>query len=62
MKKYKKIVDFDKFISLRIKNNEIKKIKKIIRKNKDKYKNISHYIRCAIIKFNKQEGDNKNVK
>jgi hypothetical protein len=45
----------DKRINIRIKAEEIIKINQILNKNKDKYDNISHFIRCATIKLIKEE-------
>lgn len=45
------VIDFDEFIGFRIKKSEIKKLKKVIKKNKTVYLNLSHFIRCAVIKL-----------
>jgi hypothetical protein len=43
----------DNRISLRLRSEELKKIKKAVKKNPD-YENINHFIRCAIINFHRQ--------
>jgi Arc/MetJ-type ribon-helix-helix transcriptional regulator len=43
----------NKRISLRLRSEELKKIKQAVKKNPN-YENINHYIRCAIINFERQ--------
>lgn len=51
----------DSIIKVRLREKEIKEILKIISYKNDKYDNMSHFIRCAIIKLIKEE-KNKKVK
>ena len=53
--KYEAAVFFESQIVVRIKDDELKKALKIIRKNRDKYVDLSQYVRCAIIKLNREE-------
>lgn len=46
---------FDVKIATRIRVDELKEIQKIINKNRDKYENISHFVRAAIIKKIEEE-------
>lgn len=46
---------FDEFVSLRLRRNEFEQIQDVISKNKMKYENVSHFIRCGIIKLIKEE-------
>lgn len=41
---------FNETIKFRIRKEEKNNINKIILKKKDKYENLSHFIRCSIIK------------
>ena len=51
---------FDVTTSLRLYQDELIDIKKILRKNRDIYFNQSHFIRCAIIKLiNEHKKDKK---
>lgn len=49
------IIGFEEIIQARIRPVEKKKILKIIRKNRTKYFNESHFLRVAIIKLIKEE-------
>ena len=40
---------FDVKVDARIRLSELKEIKKIVNKNRDKHENISHFVRAAII-------------
>lgn len=42
---------FNDIIQVRFNSHELKSINKIIKKNKGKYDNRSHFIRCAVISF-----------
>lgn len=48
---YNNVVYFDDVTILRVKVEDKKKMKKIIKKNHDIFNNESHFVRCAIIKL-----------
>jgi hypothetical protein len=60
--KYDAVVFFEKRIVFRIKGDEIKTAKNIIKNNREKYENLSHYIRCAVIQLNRKEKKNVTPK
>lgn len=43
---------FDKLISLRLSGKDYIDAENIVKHNKDRYENVGHYIRCAIIAQN----------
>lgn len=53
------IVDFDEFIGFRIKSSELSQALKVVndykRRHNTKYASLSHYVRCAVIKQNREE-------
>jgi len=55
------IIDFEDRLGVRIKAEDIKMIKRIVRKNKDMFYNKSHFIRSSILKYIR-EFDNKGNK
>lgn len=42
-------------LQIRITKRQLKQLKKIRKKNKKKYRNISHLVRCAMIKLIREE-------
>jgi len=51
---------FEKSIHFRLKEGEKQRILAIIRqKNEEKYYNLSHFVRCAVIKLIKEEEKNE---
>lgn len=45
------IIGFDEFIGFRIKDDELAKLKKVVKKNSpEPFFNKSHFIRCAVIR------------
>lgn len=59
--KYQNVVGFDVRINARIKEEDAKKISKVVNKNQDLFYNDSHFIRCAVIKY-LRDFDNKGVR
>lgn len=49
-------IDFDERINFRIKKSYLKEASKIINKNSEKYENLSHFFRVALIKLIREEG------
>lgn len=49
------MVFFDKPIRIRMRKEEFKRIKKIVKKNKLRFQNISHFFRCAIMEKIRRE-------
>lgn len=49
------VIGFDEVIQARILSSEKKAIRRIVRRDRDKYFNDSHFFRCAIIKLIKEE-------
>lgn len=49
---------FSEKINIRLRKDELKKIKKLLKKS-EKYENVSHFIRCAILKLIKEEEEAK---
>lgn len=47
---------FDERTSFRIRDEELKLIDKLLKNNRIKYLNVSHFIRCAIIRQLKEDG------
>lgn len=45
----------EKTIQVRIRKNDIQTIEEIVEVNKDKYENVSHFVRCAILKLMREE-------
>ena len=54
MSKYD-VVDFEEVIALRLKKEDKKVIKKIVRQSKDLYDSPSHFIRCAVRRLIREE-------
>jgi len=46
---------FNELIPIRIRDDEVKAINKIISKSKGKYESRSHFVRCAVIKLIREE-------
>jgi len=46
---------FSKRLSFRIRSDEIKQVKQILKSNRYKYFNESHFIRCAVLKLINEE-------
>jgi hypothetical protein len=63
MQKYKNVVYFEQKLIFRIKDKDLQEAYKCYMLNQDKYFNLSHYIRCAIIQLNRREmEEHKRVK
>lgn len=54
-KKYVNSIFFERKVVFRIKDDEIKLSKLLVRKCKGKYDNLSHFIRVAVIRLNREE-------
>jgi len=52
------VIDFESTLNLRIKNDDKRKIVKVVSKNQDIYFNESHFVRCAILKLLREFEDN----
>lgn len=46
---------FSKKINIVLSDEQLEQAKVIVLNNQDKYNNLSHYIRCAIVEKNKKE-------
>ena len=49
-------MNFDDKTNFRLREEEVLKIKLVIKQNSDKYATVSHFIRCAVIKALSEEG------
>lgn len=58
----KHIVDFDTRAIFRIRTEDIKIVNKIVKKDDEKYDNISHFYRCAVLKLIREEKQRLNIK
>ena len=54
------IIGFDETVNVRIRREEIKKINKILRKNRDRFYNKSHFVRSSILKYMREFDDKGN--
>lgn len=45
------VIDFDDTITVRIRADELKKISKVVRVNRDLFYNKSHFVRASVIKY-----------
>lgn len=52
-------IDFEEAIHFRLKKLDLEEAQDIVDNNPEKYANLSHYFRVAIIKLNRQERGNK---
>jgi len=50
-------MNFDRKSDLRIREKELKKIVSVVNKKKGKYNSNSHFVRCAIVRLLKEEGE-----
>lgn len=44
------VIDFDEVVSFRIRADELKMVRKIVRRNRDLFFNVSHFVRASVIK------------
>ena len=50
----KKPLNFETDVQARVRNEDLKLALKIIRKDRGTFENLSHYVRCAIIRQNRE--------